>query len=142
MKLGVQIDTFGFQIYCNHSLTTKPNGHCQTSEFIETVISMSNLLICFNSAANFLLYMLRGKKFRDAFCQTYFGLVCKWCTRPNRNAESPMMSSSAVNNQIIRRPTQVNLNLFKFHQCRERPINILLSRLLGPSQSPGRNKRV
>ena len=33
--------------------------------------SLSNLFACVNSAANFLIYMLRGKKFRDAFLQTY-----------------------------------------------------------------------
>ena len=46
--------------------------HCQTTEFIETAISISNLLTVVNSAANFLIYMLRGKKFRDLFLQTYF----------------------------------------------------------------------
>ncbi len=33
--------------------------------------SISNLLSCFNSAANFLIYMLRGRKFREAFLSTY-----------------------------------------------------------------------
>ena len=33
--------------------------------------SLANLMCCFNSAANFLVYMLRGKKFRDAFLHTY-----------------------------------------------------------------------
>ena len=46
--------------------------HCQTTEFIESAISISNLLTVVNSAANFLIYMLKGKKFRDLFLQTYF----------------------------------------------------------------------
>jgi len=33
--------------------------------------SLANLLSCINSSANFLVYMLRGKKFRDAFLVTY-----------------------------------------------------------------------
>ena len=33
--------------------------------------SISNLLSCVNSAVNFLIYMLRGKKFRDVFLKTY-----------------------------------------------------------------------
>ena len=45
---------------------------CQSTAFIDTAISISNLLTVINSAANFLVYMLRGKKFRDLFLQTYF----------------------------------------------------------------------
>ena len=45
---------------------------CLTNNFIEWAISISNLLTVVNSAANFLIYMLRGKKFRDIFLQTYF----------------------------------------------------------------------
>ena len=45
---------------------------CLTNNFIEWAISISNLLTVVNSAANFLIYMLRGKKFRDIFLKTYF----------------------------------------------------------------------
>ena len=34
--------------------------------------SLANLFACINSSANFLIYMLRGKKFRDAFLSTYW----------------------------------------------------------------------
>ena len=40
--------------------------------FIDVSKSLGNLFVCINSAANFLLYMVRGKKFREAFYQTYF----------------------------------------------------------------------
>ena len=40
--------------------------------FIDVFKSFGNLFVCINSAANFLLYMVRGKKFREAFYQTYF----------------------------------------------------------------------
>ena len=40
--------------------------------FIDVSKSFGTLFVCINSAANFLLYMVRGKKFREAFYQTYF----------------------------------------------------------------------
>ena len=45
---------------------------CRSTPFIDTAISLSNLFAVINSAANFLIYMLRGKKFRDLFVKTYF----------------------------------------------------------------------
>ena len=46
---------------------------CQiSSEFIDYLVCLGNLFCCLNSAGNFLFYLLRGKKFRDAFCHTYF----------------------------------------------------------------------
>ena len=45
---------------------------CRSTPFIDTAISLSNLFAVVNSAANFLIYMLRGKKFRDLFLKTYF----------------------------------------------------------------------
>ena len=56
---------------------------CQTTDFIETVTSVSNLLTVVNSAANFLIYMLRGKKFRDLFLQTYFRRCIKRAHEPS-----------------------------------------------------------
>ena len=53
---------------------------CLTNDFIEWAISISNLLTVVNSAANFLIYMLRGKKFRDIFLQTYF----RNCMKPRQ----------------------------------------------------------
>ena len=84
----------------------RSHKNCETTVFIETMISLSNILVCINSSANFLLYMLRGKKFRDAFCQTYFRLFCKCCRKKNRNGESPIVSSSVANLQTfaVRRP--------------------------------------
>ena len=42
------------------------------TDFVDVFISIANLLNVFNSAANFLVYMLKGKKFRAQFRQTYF----------------------------------------------------------------------
>ena len=41
------------------------------SNFSFVFYSLANLLPCVNSAANFLVYMLRGEKFRKAFLRTY-----------------------------------------------------------------------
>ena len=43
---------------------------------LETIITLSNLLGCINSATNFLMYMVRGIKFRHVFLQTY---ACRPC---------------------------------------------------------------
>ena len=48
-------------------------------------------IFCINSAANFLLYMVKGEKFRDAFCQTYFS--CKSSNvLPNHSTNLTMTS--------------------------------------------------
>ena len=47
------------------------NSVCNSTPFFDVVISLANLSSCVNSAANFLVYMLRGKKFRDLFLDTY-----------------------------------------------------------------------
>ena len=49
---------------------------CESIPALETIITLSNLLMCINSAANFLMYMVRGTKFRRAFLQTY---ACRPC---------------------------------------------------------------
>ena len=58
---------------CNHFKIAK-EGHdenCHNPLNIDVATSLGNLFCCINSAANFLLYMVRGKKFRDAFNGTY-----------------------------------------------------------------------
>ena len=63
-------------ITCDHfALALKDNEMerlCSSTLVIDTFASLGNLFCCINSAGNFLLYMLRGKKFRDAFTHTYF----------------------------------------------------------------------
>ena len=66
-------------INCDHfELALKENEMdriCTTTVIMDTFASLGNLFCCINSASNFLLYMLRGKKFRDAFHQTYFSWI-------------------------------------------------------------------
>ena len=64
--------------------SSKP-GMCMMTDFVDVFISISNLLNVFNSAANFLVYMLKGKKFRAQFRQTYFG----GCSNGSKGMNSP-----------------------------------------------------
>ena len=49
----------------------------QMDTTIDTFISPGNLLCCIKSAAIFLLYMIRGKRFRDEFCKTFLAPIKK-----------------------------------------------------------------
>ena len=48
--------------------------NCQVTDFINHCITLSHLLVCFNSSANFVIYLLGGEKFRRVWCETY---MCK-----------------------------------------------------------------
>lgn len=71
-----------YELFCSTrgitSQSTSGQVTCHSTKFIDTLISLANLFACINSAANFLIYMLRGKKFREAFCNTY-----SCCLRPS-----------------------------------------------------------
>ncbi|CAB4054859.1 unnamed protein product [Lepeophtheirus salmonis] len=60
-------------IWCNirSKDPNAPLASCPTNTVIDILISLSNLLMCINSAMNFFMYMLRGSKFRQAFYNTY-----------------------------------------------------------------------
>ena len=45
---------------------------CASTNTIDVFASLGNLFCCINSAANFLVYMIKGKRFREAFCHSYF----------------------------------------------------------------------
>jgi hypothetical protein len=64
--------------------------------------------------------MLRGKKFRDAFCQTYFRVLFRCSRRSARNGESPIVSTSAAANHatfVGRRPQGHTLQVLgRFYQ--------------------------
>ena len=62
---------------------------CTTTVVIDTFASLGNLFCCINSAGNFLLYMLRGKKFRDAFTSTYFSWIGNGTTSQIGRSNSP-----------------------------------------------------
>ena len=98
---------------------------CQTTDFIETVISISNVLTVVNSAANFLIYMLRGKKFRDLFLQTYFSKCIQRSQDPSYRANGKSISNQSWH--VILILTEYNLfneeNLKRL--CYHRTLNML-----------------
>ena len=46
-------------------------ANCESTPFVTFCVNLSHLLVCFNSSANFVIYLLGGEKFRRAWCQTY-----------------------------------------------------------------------
>ncbi len=68
---SVKIIADVYELFCVKEERSDGKMTCDSNAFIETAISLSNLSTCVNSSANFLVYMLRGKKFRDLFLETY-----------------------------------------------------------------------
>ena len=68
-----------------YQASTKASQCHESTIFIDVSKSFGNLFVCINSAANFLLYMVRGKKFREAFYQTYFSCRQKEPSNFSRN---------------------------------------------------------
>ena len=52
-----------------------------TPPFIK-LTCIASLLVIANSAANFYLYCVFGKKFRKVFCHLFCGYCCRWCRGP------------------------------------------------------------
>jgi hypothetical protein len=68
---SLKIVTDVYELFCEKIEIRGGAMVCVSSPIIEVVIILANLSSCVNSAANFLVYMLRGKKFRDLFLETY-----------------------------------------------------------------------
>ena len=69
---------------------------CQNPVAIDSVASLGNLFCCINSAVNFLLYMIRGRKFRDAFYNTYFSRRKKNLNKSSSNQKSDKTTTSQL----------------------------------------------
>ena len=99
-------------IYCNHfELASKVTDNelekiCQVPTWIDAIVSVANLSCCINSAGNFILYMLRGKKFRDAFIKTY----CRCLPRSLARTNSPTAFSMNTMNDPNTRATCTQTN--------------------------------
>ena len=89
-KLGVLLVGISILFICCQSFKIIPDvyeilfcpdsdGMCVATPFIEFCVNLSHLLVCFNSAANFVIYLLGGEKFRRAWCQTY---LCRKADNP------------------------------------------------------------
>ena len=54
-----------------HCYNMDTETECSTSSFVNKIVDLSHLLVCINSSANFLIYLLGGEKFRRAWIETY-----------------------------------------------------------------------
>ena len=69
--------------FCDHS---NDISTCQSPFSLEILISVSHLMLAVNSASNFLIYMLRGDKFRQFFFQIFFRCQCTRASRRSKEA--------------------------------------------------------
>ena len=69
--------------FCDHS---DDISTCQSPFSLEILISVSHLMLAVNSASNFLIYMLRGDKFRQFFFQIFFRCQCTRASRRSKEA--------------------------------------------------------
>ena len=53
---------------------------CDTTPFIDTCTNLSHLLVCVNSAANCIIYLMVGEKFRRIWCDTFCPTQCRRST--------------------------------------------------------------
>ena len=91
-SIKLVVDIYELMV-CDHFKIAKEgyDPKCHNPIKIDIIASFGNLFVCINSAANFLLYMVKGEKFRDAFCQTYFS--CKSSNiLPNHSTNLTMTS--------------------------------------------------
>ena len=52
-------------------------------QIINAIIRLSHILVCVNSSANFLIYYVRGEKFRLAWIETFGSCWCQCCKQSN-----------------------------------------------------------
>ena len=77
------------------------NGQCETTPFVSTCVSLSHLLVCGNSALNWIVYLLAGEKFRSAWCNTYLPKKCRPDRHKRSDARYQIYSPSLVNGEKI-----------------------------------------
>ncbi|TRY71858.1 hypothetical protein TCAL_03401 [Tigriopus californicus] len=121
---------------CDYS---KTDTSCESTTTIERIVSISYVLLALNSASNFVIYMLRGNKFRRVLsrklCQ-FFGY------KPSSQFDSPRIGNSDSQSHHTRHnvialtttattemghtPVQPHRSLIKFHSTRhESPIQMV-----------------
>ena len=69
-------------------IVCKGPGKCEFPPIIKNLTMISHLLVCINSAANFLIYYCAGGKFREAWLETY-GFW--WCRCSMKNLKKMVM---------------------------------------------------
>ena len=102
---------------------------CGSTDVIETFISISNLLTVFNSSANFLAYMLKGKKFREKFTETFCLWPCcgrgkdnaagqgRLTVRHNLNSRTTLVTSTPVTAATVFKPVEVAVKTSSVNFC-------------------------
>ncbi|XP_059095091.1 uncharacterized protein LOC131889889 [Tigriopus californicus] len=93
---SVKIITDVYELFCE-KIQSGDVVMCKSTRFIDVAVSFANLSTCINSAANFLVYMLRGKKFRDLFLETYCCKAPAYGRRGSRAANSRSVIFSIKN---------------------------------------------
>ena len=93
---------------------------CTFPAVIDKLTQLSHLLVCINSAANFLIYYCAGGKFREAWLDTYgFWWCC--CSMKNlkkmviipfkrRNNQGPRMSRDASDGDVLSQTVRLSPN--------------------------------
>ena len=79
------------------------NGQCETTPFVSMCVSLSHLLVCGNSALNWIVYLLAGEKFRSAWSNTYLPKKCRPDHHKRSDARYQMYSPSLLNGKNITR---------------------------------------
>ncbi len=98
---SVKLITDLYEVLCEKDaqlMVGQGQGSCASSNLVEIAISLANLSTCVNSAANFLIYMLRGKKFRDLFVEIY---CCRHGGEGKRFARYGVISKSLDFFQVL-----------------------------------------
>jgi len=88
--------------FCDHSNDTSA---CQSPFSLEILISVSHLMLAVNSASNFLIYMLRGDKFRQFFFQIFFKCQCTRASRRSKEANRYRNSTVHYKSSTIKNTT-------------------------------------
>ncbi|TRY73600.1 hypothetical protein TCAL_08729 [Tigriopus californicus] len=94
-------------IWCNQDPDTE---ECHFNTLTSGIIRISHLLVCFNSAANFVVYYVSGRKFRKAWLDLYgpcFG------RRRSRGMPIEIPATSAHTGDV---PTMLRKNFHRNHQ--------------------------
>ena len=82
---------------------------CETTPFISTCVSMSHLLVCGNSALNWIVYLLAGEKFRSVWCDTYLPQKCR--PRPLQRSRTQYTTNPRFCTTVeIRERKNININ--------------------------------
>jgi len=86
----------------------KYGGNCEMKgPVINAIIRLSHILVCVNSSANFLIYYVRGEKFRLAWIETFGSCWCQCCKQSNSPEGSATVLTEFNNTPLTSRKTTI-----------------------------------